>query len=248
MPAPYISQSLNRFSYVHNNPINFNDPTGHMTCDEEGYCIENGVKVRNRAFDPLDRKIGLGNINKDVDDKGKNSREEHLPVVNFSGCEQDDYECLLWAAVDGEFDPYSAYIPSNGVNTDLAIYYNGLAYDAYSRSGYDLEMIAKLGINNPMTVYDFADADVPIEWIEMTSPGRRTPGQIFFIQSMRLDTDSVTNYEPNYLHAMMEAHPIELQLAKQNYYDALINVAGDEKAAYELWTLRDELTGPFDMD
>ena len=38
-----------------NNPVNFNDPTGHKTCNEEGYCFENGAKVRNRAFDPLDR-------------------------------------------------------------------------------------------------------------------------------------------------------------------------------------------------
>ena len=41
-----------------NNPVNFNDPTGHKTCNEEGYCFENGVKTRNRAFDPLDRKTG----------------------------------------------------------------------------------------------------------------------------------------------------------------------------------------------
>ena len=56
IPDPSNPQAWNRFGYVHNNPINFNDPTGHKTCDEEGYCIENGVKTRNRAFDPLDRK------------------------------------------------------------------------------------------------------------------------------------------------------------------------------------------------
>jgi RHS repeat-associated protein len=32
------SGSFNRFSYVLNNPIRFNDPSGHDVCDEEGYC------------------------------------------------------------------------------------------------------------------------------------------------------------------------------------------------------------------
>jgi hypothetical protein len=37
----------NRYFYVNNNPINFNDPNGHDTCDEEGNCYDrNGHKYQ----------------------------------------------------------------------------------------------------------------------------------------------------------------------------------------------------------
>jgi hypothetical protein len=34
IPNIYAPQNLNRFSYVLNNPVNFNDPTGHMACSD----------------------------------------------------------------------------------------------------------------------------------------------------------------------------------------------------------------------
>src|SRR5690606_12599255 len=38
VPGIYNPQMLNRFSYVGNNPIIYNDPTGHVLCDADGYC------------------------------------------------------------------------------------------------------------------------------------------------------------------------------------------------------------------
>lgn len=32
VPNPANPQDLNRYSYVRNNPVSFNDPTGHETC------------------------------------------------------------------------------------------------------------------------------------------------------------------------------------------------------------------------
>ncbi len=41
---------MNRFSYVSNRPVNFNDPTGHVPCDEDGVCGDNLI---NSAYSKL---------------------------------------------------------------------------------------------------------------------------------------------------------------------------------------------------
>ncbi len=43
--TPDMTQGLNRYSYVNNNPVNFNDPSGHARCDEEGNCMEGNKKT-----------------------------------------------------------------------------------------------------------------------------------------------------------------------------------------------------------
>lgn len=52
IPNPANPQSLNRFGYVGNNPIRYNDPTGHIMCefDAQGndYCYENDRKTTIR--------------------------------------------------------------------------------------------------------------------------------------------------------------------------------------------------------
>jgi RHS repeat-associated protein len=41
VPQPGDIKSYDRYAYVYNNPINYNDPTGHMACDEYGNCFNN---------------------------------------------------------------------------------------------------------------------------------------------------------------------------------------------------------------
>jgi GH24 family phage-related lysozyme (muramidase) len=43
IPDPANPQSWNRFSYVLNNPIRFNDPTGHKACETIEECNEMGI-------------------------------------------------------------------------------------------------------------------------------------------------------------------------------------------------------------
>jgi hypothetical protein len=221
---------------VNNSPVNYTNPSGHICVhnqdsNDEVAMAGNCGGGENPHYDG--GLLGPGWNNDDGDEEDANAS---------GSCGQNDYECLLRREVDQEFDPY-LFLNADNVDTSSAIYYNGLAFDAYRIKGYNLEMIAALGINNPMTVSDFATSGVPIEWIEIMNPRRRTPATAFFLQEMRLNPENVTNYETNYLVAMMEANPDALFQAKENYYNALIDVTGSVQNAYELFLLSDELYG-----
>jgi RHS repeat-associated protein len=54
VPNMMMPQMFNRFSYVGNNPINFNDPTGHLLCDADGFCDQNwSVNQQNHGGNSL---------------------------------------------------------------------------------------------------------------------------------------------------------------------------------------------------
>jgi hypothetical protein len=51
IPEPYNPQSWNRYSYTLNNPIRYNDPSGHISCDDtdqDGNCIN--YELRNKRL------------------------------------------------------------------------------------------------------------------------------------------------------------------------------------------------------
>ena len=60
VPDPLNPQAWNRYSYALNNPIRYNDPTGHIGCDEDlkGKCISGGYeykqKTNKKLHDELD--------------------------------------------------------------------------------------------------------------------------------------------------------------------------------------------------
>jgi RHS repeat-associated protein len=45
IPGAANSQNWNRYSYTRNNPINFNDPSGHVTCDGSGDTCKAQTKI-----------------------------------------------------------------------------------------------------------------------------------------------------------------------------------------------------------
>jgi RHS repeat-associated protein len=50
VPTPTNPQSLNRYSYVTNNPLRYTDPTGHKACETIEECKETGITLSGRDY------------------------------------------------------------------------------------------------------------------------------------------------------------------------------------------------------
>jgi RHS repeat-associated protein len=54
VPGATNPQAWNRYAYVLNDPIRYDDPSGHDVCNEDGYCFGRNGKYRNpRRTEPL---------------------------------------------------------------------------------------------------------------------------------------------------------------------------------------------------
>jgi RHS repeat-associated protein len=88
VPNPANPQSLNRYSYVINNPLRYSDPTGHKNCEEDGYnCPGNKTPA-------LILKQSGGNVTDDI----KNQINQYM---------QDN------PSYDSAKDPFWKYGPKN---------------------------------------------------------------------------------------------------------------------------------------
>ena len=58
VPSPSNPQSLNRFSYVRNNPLRFTDPTGHRLCKGAGDCSSTSrYSELRQTWQPVSRQL-----------------------------------------------------------------------------------------------------------------------------------------------------------------------------------------------
>jgi hypothetical protein len=100
IPAPSNPQAWNRYSYVGNRPVNFNDPTGHKECETEsnGGCMDSRkLKLWNYAADTLNelgKKDDLEAVARIVDKSAQlySTFEKMMPALSeiFLGIEESN--------------------------------------------------------------------------------------------------------------------------------------------------------------
>jgi hypothetical protein len=228
IPDPSNPQAWNRYSYVGNRPINFNDPTGHKPCDEEKGC--------DGTLPKLDRS---GGGNRVFDE------ERHRGYYDRPIKERKTLDDKIHAEIDHRFDPFSGWLPLS-VKYETSEYptYDYYALNAYEQAGFDLIQIASNNQDNPMKEDDWLNSDVDIDYIYSKGVRGQPPGHKFFLNYMGRDVNNPSNYEANYLNALMTTHPQQLKDAKDAYYEQLIFVHGSSLGAWEYLQMSIGVNGP----
>jgi hypothetical protein len=149
--------------------------------------------------------------------------------------------------IDRKFDPFKGWLPSNIVYED-SIYptYDYEAEQAYEQAGFDLMQIASQNQDNPMKDSDWINAGVSIDYIYSKGVRGKPPGHQFFLNYMGRDINNPSNYESNYLNALMITHDQEVKDAKQKYYKDLLSVHGSLQGAWEFLQMTIDVAGPSD--
>jgi RHS repeat-associated protein len=118
--VPAGVQGLDRYAYVGNNPINYNDPSGHVHCDEEGNCFGGNPWENKPSQGGLPSGKSEGGGDEDEDDNGS-----LLDLVNDgfdkSECENTLYRCEGNNATGYVFDPITGDIVTWNNGTDFAV-------------------------------------------------------------------------------------------------------------------------------
>jgi hypothetical protein len=128
---------------------------------------------------------------------------------------------LLRTEIDKAFDPFEGDLPPTLEYSGS--FYQGLDMElglVYQRAGIDLQELAafrrpnelteKILIEHSTDVYiDPKGAELGLlEWVQ--ARGRMAVGHAeytYFLRELRIDSQNWMNFEPNYLDAMMGAHP-----------------------------------------
>jgi RHS repeat-associated protein len=213
VPASQGVQGYDRYAYVSNNPVRYNDPSGH------------GVDC------------GIG-----MDCGAGDSNAKRPPICSSAMCDTRNHgggygNSVKVKTIDLIFEPY--YGPYMEDLASGSITYEQLedidsvwnsAYAAYLDKDIDLKKIAANGEINPLTyddVYDFLDRPASVQILMMDRTSHK-PHMLFLqvlgeqsgVDLLGIDEGSLMQYEPNYLNALMEAHPLALDVAKESYQES----------------------------
>ena len=158
---------------------------------------------------------------------------------------------LLRTEIGKAFDPFAGDLPPTLEYSGS--FYQGLDMElglVYQRAGIDLQELAASGGANELTeeilLEHSTDIYVDPEGTEMDllnwlqARGRMAVGHAeytYFLREQRIDSQNWMNFEPNYLDAMMGAHPNALQDAKDKYLDDILETHENDAREALRWML-----------
>ena len=129
-------------------------------------------------------------------------------------------ERYLWKNyTDKLFDPWDGVFSNTVRHDDLDMLWFAID-DLYMSLDIDFDLAAMNGESNPLTFDDVNNTETTYMAVPpLLLRANHYPYQIFLAQlGIPHDIhDHVTNYEPQYLAALMKYHPRELDIAKQEY-------------------------------
>ena len=232
IPVMVNPQSWNRYSYVINNPIKLNDPSGHKCAGDDAGCMpgEGGTGPKKPGY----RNVNYCKTHRSACGSEPKPKEEQGAPTKLD---------LLF---DPYYGPFIEDLESNSVtreqleNLDAIWLSADIAYDAY---GFDLDEIAAKGQLNPLSanqIYEFLEVGGPIESPLMDRTAHRPYVLFLEIVGMKMNPGNSSylvrdpmQFEPNYMAAMMVEHQDALEAAKLVYeeehpiVDRMNNSSGD---------------------
>ena len=162
------------------------------------------------------------------------------PFQGFGPTPTDTPEMVeLKEAVDLLFDPYRGTLPDDLIYGD-SVYekLNNALAEAYRNCNYDLDTIAYTTRSNPMTEKSFeaclsesviidsnsGDEFSTFDWLEKRLIfGGENPYYGLFLGRVNVDTKNISNFEPNYLNALMEKNAYKLARIKADIISDLLD-------------------------
>jgi hypothetical protein len=219
-----------RYAYVSNNPTRYNDPSGHRACGDD---------------EAIDCESGLLNNLSNHSNKGCGGRGQ-IPCGGKPTTEEGKLKELIRQEIDRRFDPFTGWLPTsiNYAESEFPTY-DYYAEQAYEDAGYDILQIASQNGDNPMTLEDWENAEnIDIDYIYSKGVRGQPPGHKYFLNYMGRDINNPSNYEANYLNALMETHPIQVDKAKTQYYNDLMTAHGSLQATWDYLQMTMDAMGP----
>jgi hypothetical protein len=130
IPDPSNPQALNRYSYVLNRPVNFNDPTGHVECEPGTGCRPPGSTGSGGTHIPIGGSGGGGNHDDD---------EPHNQIMRDSKSNSCDTLACLTGINNNVFGGGSSFVPASiaPTNTGQTSSNGDKGYEGYSDSNID---------------------------------------------------------------------------------------------------------------